>query len=1031
MTRWCITVLVVCLLCVSAADSRRVSAAGQIRDDGPKVATAGQLIISEFRLKGNGATATAQDNNEFIEIYNASGASHTVAALSGAGYGIAASDGVTRCVIPNGTVIPNRGHFLCVNSVGYNLAAYPAGNGTFATGDATYTTEIPQNTGIAIFNNSTGGGSYSLANRLDAVGSASEANTTYKEGTGYPNINPAHPVDHSVERRTVGMCVDSDCTGGSRTTPLSSGAMIDTNNNATDFYFNDTNGTNSGFGQRLGTPGPQNLSSPIMLDSSSSSLIVQKASGCSPRDAAPNRVRDFTAGPDLTSSQGTLDLRSTWKNVSGGNITRLRFRIIDLTTFPATAGVADLRPISSPSTSMTADTYPCGTGTFSLGVEGTSLETPPSQPNGSGFNGSLSVGSISLGTPLANNASVTIRFMLGVETVGIARFCVIPETLPAVAGDPYCYIGSTESTVTAAPGDFDYDQKAEMAMYNQATGVWRILKSSSGFTSETLISWGGPGYRSVPGDYDADGRDDVAVYNMATGVWSILTSSSNFTHALSVTLGGPGSLPQPGDYDGDGATDISVSNSAAGTWMFRASSTNFSTLRTTFWAAPPYTSVPGQDFDGDGHDDLVAYLESSGQWVVLTSSSDFSSSIVQTWGGRGYTLVPGDYDGDGRSDYGIYNRMTGVWSILTSSSGYTSSIVKSWGGPGFLPVPADFDGDRKLEIAYYRPSTNNWLALKSTTSYATVLSATYGTAADIPLATPVVPVSLRENKAGDADGDHISDLTVYNTTSGVWSTLTSSSNFTSATNRGWGGTGYAPAPGDYDGDGLIDLGLYVQSTGQWLVLRSGAAFTTTYSFNAGGPGYIPVAGDYDGDGRADMITYNTTTGLWYGLKSSGGFATTFSKSWGGTGYTAVPGDYDADGKLDLGLYQASTGNWLILNSSTNYTTVTTRGFGGSGYAPVAADFDGDGITDFAVYQTATGIWTMLKSSTGNTIGFTVSYGGPAYTPVAGDWDGDGRADVAVYDTAGNWSILLSSSNFTASLGKSWGGAGYTALPQFP
>ena len=59
------------------------------------------------------------------------------------------------------------------------------------------------------------------------------------------------------------------------------------------------------------------------------------------------------------------------------------------------------------------------------------------------------------------------------------------------------------------------------------------------------------------------------------------------------------------------------------------------------------------------------------------------------------------------------------------------------------------------------------------------------------------------------------------------------------------------------------------------------------------------------------------------------------------------------------------------------------------------------------------------------------YGGPAYTPVAGDWDGDGRADVAVYDTAGNWSILLSSSNFTASLGKSWGGAGYTALPQFP
>ena len=54
---------------------------------------AGSLIISEFRLRGpNGV------NDEFIEIYNDSGADHTVAAISGTGYGIAASDGVTRCV---------------------------------------------------------------------------------------------------------------------------------------------------------------------------------------------------------------------------------------------------------------------------------------------------------------------------------------------------------------------------------------------------------------------------------------------------------------------------------------------------------------------------------------------------------------------------------------------------------------------------------------------------------------------------------------------------------------------------------------------------------------------------------------------------------------------------------------------------------------------------------------------------------------------------------------------------------------------
>src|SRR5678810_934172 len=77
----------------------------------PSAHAAGSLIISEYRLQGPNGFA-----DEFIEIYNDSGAPHTVASISGTGYGIAASDGITRCTIPNGTVIPARGHFLCANS---------------------------------------------------------------------------------------------------------------------------------------------------------------------------------------------------------------------------------------------------------------------------------------------------------------------------------------------------------------------------------------------------------------------------------------------------------------------------------------------------------------------------------------------------------------------------------------------------------------------------------------------------------------------------------------------------------------------------------------------------------------------------------------------------------------------------------------------------------------------------------------------------------------------------------------------------
>src|SRR5688572_831429 len=188
----------------------------------------GQLIISEFRVRGpNGA------NDEFIELYNNSGADHTVAG-GGTGYGVAASNGVARCVIPNGTVIPNRGHYLCVNSVGYSLASYPAGNGTTATGDATYTTDIPDNAGLAVFNTSVAG-NFTLANRLDAVGSTSEANTVYKEGTGYPALTP-FSIDYSFSR--------DECGKSGSITTFTSCTLLgtkDTNNNAADFIFNDTN----------------------------------------------------------------------------------------------------------------------------------------------------------------------------------------------------------------------------------------------------------------------------------------------------------------------------------------------------------------------------------------------------------------------------------------------------------------------------------------------------------------------------------------------------------------------------------------------------------------------------------------------------------------------------------------------------------------------------------------------------------------------------------------------------------------------
>jgi subtilisin-like proprotein convertase family protein len=388
------------------------------------------LIISEFRVRGPGGA-----NDEFIELYNNSGADLTVAG-AGTGYAVAASDGVTRCVVPNGTVIPNRGHYLCVNSVAYSQANYPAGGvASTATGNATYTTDIPDNAGIAVFNTSVAA-NFTLANRFDAVGSTSEANTLYKEGTGYPALTP-FSIDYAFVRDNCGKSGSIPTFG-----PCPTGGLpVDTDNNAADFYFVDTNGTSAGAGQRLGAPGPENLSSPIQRNANFGGPNLDQTVATS---NPPNRVRDFTSVPAQNSTFGTLSIRKRIINSTGAPVTRLRFRVIDITTFPAPSGIADLRVRSSTAVVVSGinDAGTClasngvATTPCTVTVQGTTLEQadpPPgsvSQPNGGAFNSSLSADTVTLATPLANGASVNVQFLLGIQQTGNFKFLVNVEALP-------------------------------------------------------------------------------------------------------------------------------------------------------------------------------------------------------------------------------------------------------------------------------------------------------------------------------------------------------------------------------------------------------------------------------------------------------------------------------------------------------------------------------------------------------------------------------------------------------------------------
>jgi subtilisin-like proprotein convertase family protein len=476
----------------------------------------GTIIISEFRVRGPSGA-----NDEFIEIFNRSLSPHTVVAASGTGYGVAASDGTTRCSVPNGTIIPGGGHYLCTNSVAYSISGYPAGNGTTATGDATYTTDIPDNAGIALFNNNTGGGSYTLANRLDAVGSTSEANTLYKEGAGYPALTP-FSIDYSWYRISSGM---TSAVIADPTFPLTSFGR-DTNDNATDLVFVDTNGTSAGGGQRLGSPGPENLSSPLVhLTGFTRNLIDSTIVGHNP----PNSVRDFTSDPANNSTFGTLSVRRRFVNSTGVPITRLRFRVLKQTTFPAPSGFSDLRTrnsgltvvagINDPATCLAANgvpTIPC-----TVNVLGTTLETPPSQPNGGAFNGTYSVGTVTLGTPLAPGGSVIVGFLFGIQQTGTVMGSMGIEALPR-GGATWNFRGHTDNDTTPEDADEGVIDINNPTAASVSIGGRVLTADGRGLTNARVTITGPDGVARTAitssfGYYSFDGVESGASYVVAVG----------------------------------------------------------------------------------------------------------------------------------------------------------------------------------------------------------------------------------------------------------------------------------------------------------------------------------------------------------------------------------------------------------------------------------------------------------------------------------------------------------------------------------
>ncbi len=389
---------------------------------------AGSVLIDEMRLSGPSGSS-----DQLVDLFNTSSS-----AVSVGGWQLQTSGGGFT-TIPLGTTIPASGNLLLTGpGSSYSLSSYATSNGELPSGPLLE----PASGGLRLVAPS--------GSVIDKVGFAGAPSGFYA-GTGL-SVPPSLPSGQFGWVRNV-----------------SSGAPVNTNDNASDFSFVSTNDLEPANGSPvLGAPGPGNLVSPIVHnDVLQSSLLDPSVS----QSSAPNRI--YSAG-----SPGTLIVNRVFTNCSGQTptpgtpcanvpagtaaktVTRLRFRITGVTTVNS-PGAGSRQAV------LKADTSTGETGLAPAPCSGTTdvVGLPLDSPSVSGSGGLNATWTATAELPsggLAPGECINVEFEFDVTQTGQFNFAYNAEDdlVPASSGLPGGSLGGG-STGSGTPGGTSSGQSAQ------------------------------------------------------------------------------------------------------------------------------------------------------------------------------------------------------------------------------------------------------------------------------------------------------------------------------------------------------------------------------------------------------------------------------------------------------------------------------------------------------------------------------------------------------------------------------------------